>query len=459
MDEILHLSARVAVMTQRGRSLLRDVYGVSADRIDVIPHGIPDMGSTEAAAAKHRLGLEGRSVLLTFGLLSPAKGIEHVIEALPRIVADHPDVLYVVLGTTHPHLVAREGERYRDALRRRAAALGVEGHVSFHDRYVDLPDLLTFLGAADIYVTPYLNEDQITSGTLAYAFGCGKPVISTPYWHAQELLADDHGVLVPFASPDAIAAAACDLLGDDARRQALGARAWRVGREMVWSRVAERYVAALRRTRESVVVKPRRGAARSPERRPRQELPPVRLDHLLRLTDSTGLLQHATYDIPNAADGYCTDDNARARRPRPRLAGRGPGGHRLRHVPRPRLRTGDRPVSQFPVVRPPLARRRWHRRLPRACRGGDRSLHRPRPPPGPAGLGHAALRPRARGARADHEPAGLGARDHRHPGCPAPARWRPPRRRRAGPAHGAARRPTAGRRHARLALARGDRGV
>jgi glycosyltransferase involved in cell wall biosynthesis len=312
MDEILHLSARVAVMTDRGRSLLQDIYGLPSTRIDVIPHGIPDMGSTEAAAAKHRLGLEGRSVLLTFGLLSPAKGIEHVIEALPRIVADHPDVLYVVLGATHPHLVAREGERYRDALRRRAAALGVEGNVSFHDRYVDLPDLLTFLGAADIYVTPYLNEDQITSGTLAYAFGCGKPVISTPYWHAQELLADDHGVLVPFASPDAIAAAACDLLGDDARRQALGARAWRVGREMVWSRVAERYVAALRRTRESVVVKPRRGAARSPERRPRQELPPVRLDHLLRLTDSTGLLQHATYDIPNAADGYCTDDNARA---------------------------------------------------------------------------------------------------------------------------------------------------
>lgn len=312
MDEILHLSARVAVMTDRGRSLLEDTYGLPATRIDVIPHGIPDMGSAEAATSKHRLGLEERSVLLTFGLLSPAKGIEHVIEALPRIVADHPSVMYAVLGASHPHLLAREGERYRDALRERAAALGVEGHVAFHDRYVDLPDLLAFLGAADIYITPYLNEDQITSGTLAYAFGCGKPVISTPYWHAQELLADDHGVLVPFAAPAAIAAAVCDLLGDDARRQALGARAWQLGRGMTWSRVAERYDAALRHARQSVAVKPRRSTSRSPERRPRHELPPVRLDHLLRLTDSTGLLQHATYDIPNAADGYCTDDNARA---------------------------------------------------------------------------------------------------------------------------------------------------
>ncbi len=312
MDDILRLSARLAVMTERGRSLLEEVYGVSADRIDVIPHGIPEMGSAETAASKHRLGLEGRSVLLTFGLLSPAKGIEHVIDALPRIAADHPRVLYVVLGATHPHLLAQEGERYREALRRRAGTLGVERHVVFHDRYVDLPDLLTFLNAADIYVTPYLHEDQITSGTLAYAFGCGKPVISTPYWHAQELLADGHGVIVPFAAPNAIAAAACDLLGDDARRQAIGSRAWQLGREMVWSRVADRYAAALRRTRQSVVVKPRRSASPPAERRPRHELPPLRLDHLLRLTNSTGLLQHATYDIPNAADGYCTDDNARA---------------------------------------------------------------------------------------------------------------------------------------------------
>jgi len=319
MDGVIHFSARLAVMTDRGRALLHDVYGVAADRVDVIPHGIPDVPLEPADPHKPRLALEGRRVLLTFGLLSPAKGIEHVIEALPPIVARHPDVLYVVLGATHPHLVAREGERYRRELERLAAALGVERHVAFHDRYVDMPELLAFLAAADIYVTPYLGEDQITSGTLAYAFGCGKPVVSTPYWHAQELLAGGSGVIVPFGTPAAIATAVCDLLGDETRRRALCTRAWRLGREMVWSRVAGRYDAALRLARGSVAVKARRsraavpaGPPHRPEPRPRHELPPLRLDHLLRLTDPTGLLQHATFDVPSAADGYCTDDNARA---------------------------------------------------------------------------------------------------------------------------------------------------
>ena len=312
MDDVIRRSARLAVMTERGRSLLHDIYSVAPDRIDVIPHGIPDMPLAIDEAHKLTLALQGRRVLLTFGLLSPNKGIEHVIEALPSIVARHPDVLYVVLGATHPHLVAREGERYRLGLQRLAAELGVGENVAFHDRYVAMPELLTFLGAADIYVTPYLNEDQITSGTLAYAFGCGTPVVSTPYWHAQELLADGRGLLVPFASPDAIATAVCDLLGDDARRGALRTRAWQLGRRMVWSEVAERYTAAFRHARASVMVKPRRARGSPAERRPRHDLPPLQLDHLLRLTDSTALLQHATFDIPNAADGYCTDDTARA---------------------------------------------------------------------------------------------------------------------------------------------------
>ena len=312
MDDVIRLSARLAVMTERGRTLLRDVHGVSPDRVDVIPHGIPDMPFSEPVMHQNRLGLADRRVLLTFGLLSPAKGIEHAIEALPDIIARHPDVLYIVLGATHPHLIAHEGERYRDGLERRAATLGIESHVVFHDRYVDLPELLSFLGAADVYLTPYLNEDQITSGTLAYAFGCGTPVVSTPYWHAQELLADGHGALVPFGDPAAIARAVCDLLGDDARRDALRTRAWQLGRQMVWSEVAERTATAFRHTRASAIVKPRRMGTSPPERRPRHDLPPIRLDHLLRLTDSTGLLQHATFDIPNAADGYCTDDNARA---------------------------------------------------------------------------------------------------------------------------------------------------
>lgn len=327
MDDVIRLSARLAVMTERGRTLLREVHGVAPDRIDVIPHGIPGPPREPPDAARARLGLAGCNVLLTFGLLSPAKGIEHAIEALPAIVARHPRVRYVVLGATHPHLVAREGECYREALRNRAAAIGVGAHVVFHDRYVDLPDLLSFLAAADIYLTPYLNEEQITSGTLAYAFGCGTPVVSTPYWHAQELLAGGRGVLVPFASSAGIGAAVCDLLDAPARRHAIRSQALEIGREMLWNRVAVRYADAFRLTRGSVTVRPRRSAA-TPKlrRRPRPEPPPVRLDHLLRLTDSTGLLQHATFDIPNAADGYCTDDNARALTLMVRLDDLGLGG-------------------------------------------------------------------------------------------------------------------------------------
>ena len=309
---IVRLSTRLAVMTERGRSLLREVYGVPDDRIDVIPHGIPDMEFIDPAFHKDRFGVEGRHVLLTFGLLSPSKGIEQAITALPAIVARHPDTVYVVLGATHPHLVRSEGERYRESLQRLAADRGVERHVVFHDRYVDMPELLAFLGAADVYLTPYLNEDQITSGTLAYAFGCGKAVLSTPYWHARELLADDRGVLVPFRDPAAIATGVNGLLADDARRHAMRKRAYLLGRDMVWSRVAARYAEAFRQTRAGVTLKPRGGSASRPAPPPRRTLPSLALGHLWRLTDSTGLLQHAVYDIPDADHGYCTDDNARA---------------------------------------------------------------------------------------------------------------------------------------------------
>jgi len=311
MDELLHLSARLAVMTERGRELLETVYGVSAGRIDVIPHGIPDMPFVDPEFHKDRFGLAGKSVLFTFGLLAHNKGIETMIAALPRIVATHPDVVYVVLGATHPHLVRREGEAYRESLVQLAAELGVEDHVRFHPRYVELAELLEFLGAADIYVTPYHNEDQITSGTLAYAFGCGKAVVSTPYWHARELLAEDRGVLVPFRAPEPLAAAITGLLANPRRRTAIRKRAWLLGREMVWSHVAARYADAFRDTRRGAVVKPRRLAA-THTRLPPQPLPPVVLDHLWRLTDSSGVFQHATFDVPNLAEGYCTDDNARA---------------------------------------------------------------------------------------------------------------------------------------------------
>jgi len=311
MDGVCRLSSRLAVMTERGRQLLHEVYGVQDDRIDVIPHGIPDGPFVEPGIHKAGLGLAEATVLLTFGLLSPNKGIEHVISALPRIVARHPDACYVVLGATHPQLLREQGERYRESLVRLAVDRGVRDHVMFHDRYVEMPELLAFIGAADIYVTPYLGEDQITSGTLAYAFGSGTPVISTPYWHARELLADGRGVLVPFRDEEAIARAASDLLDDTPRRQAIAAEGWRLGREMVWSRVAARYATGFEQARGSATVKARR-AGGTPARLPPHALPEIRLDHLVRLTDDTGLLQHATHDVPNRAEGYCTDDNARA---------------------------------------------------------------------------------------------------------------------------------------------------
>jgi glycosyltransferase involved in cell wall biosynthesis len=308
MDDVVRLSARLAVMTEHGRRLLHEVHGVPPERVDVIPHGIPEMPAVDPAAHKNRFGLAGAKVLLTFGLLSPSKGLEHVIAALPEIVARHPDAVYAVVGATHPQLVREQGEAYRESLVDLVERLGVSDRVVFHDRFVDLPELLAWLGAADIYLTPYLGEEQATSGTLAYAFGCGTAVISTPYWHARELLADGRGILVPFRDPAAIARAAGDLLADDARRDAMRRQAREAGRDMTWDRTAERFVASFVRARGGLEVR-RPPASGGPARRP---LPPPVLEHLWRLTDSTGLLQHATHDVPNFAEGYCTDDNARA---------------------------------------------------------------------------------------------------------------------------------------------------
>jgi hypothetical protein len=307
MDDVVRLSARLVVMTEHGRRLLHDVHGVPPERVDVIPHGIPALPDADPAALKSRFGLAGADVLLTFGLLSPNKGIEQVIAALPEIAARHPAAVYVVVGATHPQLVREQGEAYRESLVTLAAGLGVAGRVVFHDRFVDLPELLEWLGAADLYLTPYLGEEQATSGTLAYAFGCGKAVISTPYFHARELLADGRGVLVPFRDPAAIARAACDLLADHARRDALRQRARAAGRGMTWDRTAERFLTSFTRARHGLEVRPAAGGGPA-----HRSLPPPVLDHLWRLTDSTGLLQHATFDVPNLAEGYCTDDNARA---------------------------------------------------------------------------------------------------------------------------------------------------
>ena len=312
MKQLDELSNRIIVMAERGRDLLETVYGVSSGKIDLIPHGVPDVHFIDPAFHKDQFGVEGKTVLLTFGLLSPNKGIEHVIEALPAILEQHPNFVYIVLGATHPNLIARDGESYRLMLERLAEDRGVTGNVIFYNRFVTLEELTDFIGAADIYVTPYLNEAQITSGTLAYAFGAGKAVISTPYLYAQELLAKDRGILVPFADPVAIAEGVNRFLADSKMMTAMRKRAWKLGREMIWPVVAERYMESFQRARASLNASPRKAfAVRTLENRP-YELPLLKLDHLFRMSDNTGIFQHAIFNVPNYQEGYCTDDNARA---------------------------------------------------------------------------------------------------------------------------------------------------
>src|SRR5437773_12334150 len=235
MEGLISLSTRLVVMAERGRQMLHDIYQAPPAKIDLIAHGIPDVGFVDPTYFKDQFGVEGKTVLLTFGLLSPNKGIEYVLNALPQILAEFPDVVYIVLGATHPNLLREQGEAYRLSLERLAKKNKVQKHVIFYNRFVELEELKEFIGAADIYLTPYLNEAQIASGTLAYSFGAGKAVISTPYWHAAELLAEDRGVLVPFGDARAIAREVIGLLRDEPRRHAIRKNAYKLGRDMIWS--------------------------------------------------------------------------------------------------------------------------------------------------------------------------------------------------------------------------------
>ena len=313
MERIVEASSKVVVMANKGRELLRSVYQVPDDKIEIIAHGIPDVAFVGPDAAKAKLGFSGRSVVLTFGLLSPNKGIEVMIDAMPSILKRRPDAVYVVLGTTHPNLVRDQGEAYRDSLITRVRELGVEEHVMFLDQFVDHATLLEFISMCDVYVTPYLNEAQMTSGTLAYSFGLGKPVVSTPYWHAHELLADGRGVLVPFGDATSTGREIAELLTDDARRQAICKRAYAVSRTMTWERAAERYVSAFEKARHGhwIKVVSRSDAAASPEFRS-PAAPDMQIGHFLSMCDDTGLFQHAVHSVPDRAHGYCVDDNARA---------------------------------------------------------------------------------------------------------------------------------------------------
>ena len=312
MRQIIEISAKTVVMAEKGRKLLRSVHDVPPRKIEVIPHGIPEFPFLETHHAKAKLNFVGKTVILTFGLLSPSKGIETVIDAMPEIIKSCPNAVYVVLGATHPNLVRNQGEAYRDSLAARARKLGVDGHVVFFNQFVDQTTLLDFISMTDVYVTPYLNEAQMTSGTLAYSFGLGKAVVSTPYWHAAELLADGRGTLVPFGDSKAIGSEISELLTNDVRRNAMRRRAYAASRSMTWAQTAKRYAAVF----ESAHERGRVGLARplNPVVPAGEQaaIPEVGIGHFLSLCDSTGMLQHAVHSVADRAHGYCVDDNARA---------------------------------------------------------------------------------------------------------------------------------------------------
>ncbi|MGC2212780.1 MAG: glycosyltransferase family 4 protein [Silvibacterium sp.] len=312
LDEVAQLSDRLIVMSEHAAFLLRDVYNVPREKIDVIPHGVPDLPFTDPNYFKDLFACQGKSVLLSFGLLSPNKGIENVIRALPAILSKHPNLVYIVSGATHPHIRRREGERYREELQALAVECGVASHVIFNNRFVSAEELIEHVGAADIYITPYRQEAQVVSGTLAIALGAGKSIISTPYWHARELLADQRGVIVPFDDPDSIAQAAVSLLEDDAGRHAMRKRAYLHSRGTTWQKTAQAYMASFQRARTERMSRPRAALQDIFAIKATDRLPAIDTTHLLNMTDDTGILQHAIFTLPNCLEGYTTDDNARA---------------------------------------------------------------------------------------------------------------------------------------------------
>jgi glycosyltransferase involved in cell wall biosynthesis len=312
MEQIAELSDRLIVMSQLSSQFLQEIFKVPGSKIDMVPHGVPDLPFIDPNFYKDRFGVEGKAVLLTFGLLSPNKGIENVIEAMPQILAKHKNVVYVVAGATHPHILRREGDKYREHLQALAKEMGVESSVLFHNRFVSPEEMVEFIGAADIYITPYRHEAQVVSGTLAYALGAGKAIISTPYWHAIELLDDRRGALVPFQNPDAIAQKSIELLDTPALRHSMRKRGYLFARDMVWKRVAQGYMESFSRVRSDRLQTPRVQFSARVAPKSLNQLPMLKLNHLHRLTDDIGMFQHSIFTIPNYGEGYTTDDNARA---------------------------------------------------------------------------------------------------------------------------------------------------
>ena len=314
MCKLSDLSDILVVMSSKAADILENIYDVPEEKITFIHHGIPDTPFIDPSFNKDKFSVEGNKVLLTFGLLSPNKGIETVLEALPVVIKKHPDLVFIILGATHPHILKSHGDGYRIMLQQLVSKLDISEHVIFQNRFVELKELCEFLGIADIYVTPYLHEAQITSGTLAYAMGTGKAIISTPYWYATEMLAEDRGRIVPFSNPDAMAEQIIDLLDNDVDRHAMRKKAYVYTRDAVWKEVSRKYLQVFREVqlKRAQEPRPRHSYVENIKAITNFELPEVKLDHMKAFTDDTGILQHANYTIPDRTHGYCTDDNARA---------------------------------------------------------------------------------------------------------------------------------------------------
>jgi glycosyltransferase involved in cell wall biosynthesis len=312
IQELAKYSNSLVVMAHKARSILREVYGIADAKIDFIPHGIPDTPYEKSETFRNQLGLRENKILLTFGLLSPAKGLEVMIKAMPGIIEHHPEAVYIILGEIHPHVVRESGDAYLQSLYQLVNRLGMNDHVLFRNRFVSLETLIHYIRSTDIYITPYINEQQIVSGTLAYAVGMGTPVVSTPYWYAKELAADGRGRLVPFNDDHAMAEAVNHLLDHEEERLEARKKCYRFGRSMIWQEVGRSYLdltgKVLKDTHDRAIPQ----FAERPDARIVSELPDINLKYMRIMTDHTGILQHAKYSIPDRTHGYCVDDNARA---------------------------------------------------------------------------------------------------------------------------------------------------
>lgn len=308
IKEVAKRSSKVVVMGKRAVGFLTDIYQIPKEKIQFIEHGVPDLEAPSVNPVRQLPNLAGKKILLTFGLISRNKGLETVVKALPQITAKHPDAVYVVLGNTHPGIVKNSGEEYRDYLKKLAEELNVSDHLVFLNRFVEEEELIDYLTAADVYVTPYFNEAQITSGTLSYAVGAGAAVVSTPYWHAQELLDNNRGRLFNFKDHQGLADIINELLDQPEKLNGLKKNAYQYGLQLRWPKIGRSYISIIER------------AIQHPdysERILRQIIDPslmpaFELDYVKRLTDDTGIFQHAKYGIPNRKEGYCQDDNSRA---------------------------------------------------------------------------------------------------------------------------------------------------